>query len=103
MLSKHIIVILLVVLSHICITANAFFFGKKSEKKEILSGQEEELSRNDTSYGVDHSFPIHHYLDGQDTIFSRRYKEMIDACYKKYSKMECQSTERDRINMNLAV
>lgn len=51
--------------------------------------------------GVDVSFPIHHYIENKYSHFAKRYQTSMDQCYVKYSKSECDATERARIAMNL--
>jgi prolyl 4-hydroxylase len=54
-------------------------------------------------YGVDISFPIHHYIDkSRSPIGHQRYQDMMKGCYEKYSKRECDGTERARMDMNMA-
>jgi len=57
---------------------------------------------NESDYGVDFSFPIHHYLDRKKApIGYQRYENLMKGCYKKYSPRECDATERARIDMNM--
>ena len=51
-------------------------------------------------YGVDHSYPIHHPLD-DSSFYGKQYNELLQGCYERYSKSECDETERSRIEMNL--
>ncbi len=56
-----------------------------------------------TDYGVDISFPIHHYIDkSKAPIGHKRYAEMMKGCYAKFSPRECDATERARMDMNKA-
>lgn len=58
--------------------------------------------QNASDYGVDHSFPIHHYIDkNKSPFFAKQYDTMIQGCYNKFSRRECEGTERARIAMNL--
>ena len=52
-------------------------------------------------YGVDISFPMHQYIQDKDSIFSKRYEESMEGCYKAYSKVSCDATEHARMRMNL--
>lgn len=54
---------------------------------------------NNDNYGVDVSFPIHHWLH-PTAPHRKRYDEMINGCYKKYSERECVATERARLAMS---
>lgn len=57
---------------------------------------------NSSDYGVDISFPIHHYIDKKRSPHGfQRYADMIKGCYEKFSRRECDATERARIEMNL--
>jgi prolyl 4-hydroxylase len=59
-------------------------------------------SVNASDYGVDFSFPIHHYIDKSTSpYFAKRYADTMKGCYDKYSARECDATERARIDMNL--
>lgn len=52
-------------------------------------------------YGVDISFPIHHYIDkSKSPIGHKRYADMMRGCYTKFSPRECDATERARMEMN---
>lgn len=54
------------------------------------------------NYGVDTSTPVHHYLTQQKSPKAKkRYDDMLYGCYKLYSKIDCDSTERTRLEMNL--
>ena len=55
----------------------------------------------ESDYGVDVSFPIHRYLADKSSIFYQRYQKTMAGCYEAYSKRECDSTERARMEMNL--
>eukprot|EP01036_Dinobryon_divergens_P025323 gene25323-33854_t len=66
----------------------------------VLSFQ---VSANLSEYGVDVSYPIHHFLDEKvSPYFKKRYESLMEGCYKLYSKRECDATERARLEMNLA-
>jgi hypothetical protein len=52
-----------------------------------------------TEYGVDHSFPIHHYQSA-NTIFKKRYEQSMAGCYKQSSRAQCDGTELARLEMN---
>ena len=92
--------LLLLSLSFLALAGALFetLFGKttKSLKSEDLSH----------GYGVDCSFPIHHYLDPMSAsptrrLWAERYDKMIKGCVGKYSQRECEGNERARIEMNL--
>ena len=51
-------------------------------------------------YGVDYSFPIHHYQT-RDNFFKARYDKWMSDCYAAYSQRECDATERARLEMAL--
>ena len=51
-------------------------------------------------YGVDISFPIHHYQQ-DDTVFRDRYKKLMAGCYSSASAAQCDGTERARLEMNM--
>jgi hypothetical protein len=54
-----------------------------------------------TKYGVDVSFPIHHYIDASRfPLYASHYQDFIEGCYKYGSKRECDSTEFGRLEMN---
>jgi len=56
-----------------------------------------------SEYGVDISYPIHHYIDEKvSPYFKSRYDKLMDGCYKYYSKRECDATERARLEMSLS-
>jgi hypothetical protein len=50
-------------------------------------------------YGVDVSFPIHHYIQ-ENTHFKHQYEKFISGCYKMWSKEECDKEERFRLEMS---
>jgi len=59
-----------------------------------------------TEYGVDVSFPIHHYLHALSANptkrhFAKRYDDLMSGCYKAYTQHECDGNEHARIDMNL--
>jgi hypothetical protein len=51
--------------------------------------------------GVDTTYPIHHQLEDKSSIFSVRYETTMAGCHEKFSKHECDFTERTRLQMNL--
>ncbi len=51
-------------------------------------------------YGVDVTSPINYPLKG-DTVFKRRYDNLMAGCYKAYSRVECDATELSRMEMNM--
>lgn len=53
----------------------------------------------DNHYGVDTSFPIHHGID-KNSVFGQRYAAYMQGCYDKYSRRECDSNDRARMDMN---
>lgn len=61
---------------------------------------EEDERFNAGDYGVDASYPIHHPFSPQ-SVRGKYYQELMEGCYKMYSKSECDATERGRIDMNL--
>jgi prolyl 4-hydroxylase len=50
-------------------------------------------------YGVDNSFPIHHYQT-RNNIHKARYEQSMAGCYKQASRSLCDGTERARMEMN---
>jgi hypothetical protein len=55
-----------------------------------------------TDYGVDVTFPIHHYITERDSFFAKRYGDYITGCYRKWgSKIECDTCERARLEMSV--
>lgn len=50
-------------------------------------------------YGVDYSYPIHHYAY-KNKFFHDQYLKMMNGCYKLYSQSECDSTDHARVDMN---
>eukprot|EP00607_Mallomonas_marina_P003081 CAMPEP_0182438378 /NCGR_PEP_ID=MMETSP1167-20130531/85727_1 /TAXON_ID=2988 /ORGANISM="Mallomonas Sp, Strain CCMP3275" /LENGTH=376 /DNA_ID=CAMNT_0024631717 /DNA_START=39 /DNA_END=1169 /DNA_ORIENTATION=- len=52
-------------------------------------------------YGVDVSYPIHHYQN-PNTFQAERYNDLMKGCYKKYNRRDCDSVDKQRIEMNLA-
>eukprot|EP01035_Chromulina_nebulosa_P020376 gene20376-26445_t len=52
-----------------------------------------------SDYGVDVSYPIHHYLD-RNSFFGKRYYDIMKGCWDKFSRSECEANERARIEMN---
>eukprot|EP01031_Cornospumella_fuschlensis_P032222 gene32222-38973_t len=54
-----------------------------------------------SEYGVDVSFPIHHYIDrSKHPYFAAAYQHFIEGCYKDASKRECDANEHARLEMN---
>ena len=51
--------------------------------------------------GVDITFPIHHQMKDNSSIFATRYAKTMTGCYEKYSKKECDATESRRMQMNM--
>lgn len=56
--------------------------------------------KNGDDYGVDVTFPIHHHLD-RSSEYGQRYRTMMNGCYQRYSRRECDMTETQRIDMNM--
>ncbi len=96
MLSNHLIVILALLLA-LCqehtIIAIPFFSTGKTGKTTPPKGL---WSEDPNDYGVDWSTPIHHRLS-KDTWFGEQYYKMMQGCYDKYSKHECDGNEDARI------
>eukprot|EP01041_Mallomonas_annulata_P003565 gene3565-7091_t len=55
---------------------------------------------NGETYGVDVSYPIHHYLD-PTTYAGKRYTALMEGCYAQYDKESCDANEDSRLIMNL--
>jgi hypothetical protein len=51
-------------------------------------------------YGVDITFPVHHYIQ-KDSHFKRRYERWMQGCYDAFTKRECDATERARLEMSM--
>ncbi len=57
-----------------------------------------------SDYGVDVSYPIQHYINGEKYPYFRKvYDDRIQGCFKLYSKSECEQTENVRLKMNLGI
>ena len=80
---------LLLALCLISASIAAFWTGDKTEEENT----------DPYDYGVDVSFPIHHYIK-KDTFFKRRYDKWMSECYAAYSQRECDTTERARLQMS---
>ena len=74
--------------------ASSFWTSPATDKK----GADEKIT-DPFDYGVDVTFPIHHYLDS-NSYFGKRYAKLMEGCYKLYSKRECDATEKARLEMN---
>ena len=60
-----------------------------------------DLKKNQqSSYGVDVSFPIHHGID-RLSFQGERYDDFLKGCYDKYGHSPCDSSERSRERLNL--
>jgi hypothetical protein len=59
-----------------------------------------EYRHRSDDYGVDYSYPIHYPLDNT-TWHAHRYHEMLQGCFKMYSREECEATEVARLKMSL--
>eukprot|EP01038_Epipyxis_sp_PR26KG_P008652 gene8652-11695_t len=58
---------------------------------------------NNSDYGVDVTFPIHHRLNKySNPYYYKRYTDLMEGCYRRYSWSDCYGTEDERIAMNLA-
>lgn len=83
-------------LIHQCLTVMCFMsmalkHGSCSESTDIFK-----------DYGVDVTYPTHHYLDKKtNPYFFQQYKELMAGCYKFYDKESCDATERARLQMSL--
>lgn len=58
----------------------------------------EDPNKDPYDYGVDVTFPIHHYIK-KPGFFKDRYEKWMADCYKAYSQRECDATERARLEM----
>ena len=66
-----------------------------------LFGHDQTSSEFPDEYGVDVSFPIHYHINPKRYSYQHeRYRKLMSGCYKKYSTAECDSYERDRLEMN---
>jgi prolyl 4-hydroxylase len=88
---SYLIALTFIVACHQILMLNAFSLFKN----------EAQPAADPTDYGVDISFPIHHYLDKDKApVGYKRYEELMNGCYAKFSKRECDATERARLDMN---
>ena len=71
--------------------------GKMSLDEEKASFIEN--STPSPGYGVDVTFPTHYPLK-KDSIFKRRYDDWMTGCAKEWSKIDCEATERSRMEMS---
>lgn len=69
-------------------------------KSEHSTGYPEDVAYDKGDYGVDASYPIHHFLN-EGSERHKYYMSLLQGCYKMYSKAECDATERDRIRMSM--
>lgn len=51
-------------------------------------------------YGVDVSYPIHHFIDPKSWQ-GQRYAKLMKGCSDMYSERECMGTERARLEMSI--
>eukprot|EP01041_Mallomonas_annulata_P003564 gene3564-7089_t len=70
-----------------------------SNKSATDALEQKTEAKDPNDYGVDVTSPIHHYID-EKTVHGKRYSELMERCYRRYSRPECDSTERARIDMN---
>ena len=75
----------------------SLFVGHNYEDK-FLSELTETTESSSSQYGVDRSFPMHHSADV--LVANPFYNEYMNGCRKKYGHL-CDSTEEERIGMNL--
>ena len=59
----------------------------------------DETNNDPYNYGVDVTYPVHHYIE-QDSFFKQRYEKIIQGCYDKFSQRLCSATEGARLEMN---
>jgi len=73
-------------------TVSSLLWGSKTADKTT--------SFDPNNYGVDVTSPIHHGID-KSTIFGQRYVKLMNGCYTwSDSKIECDASEDDRMQMN---
>jgi len=89
----RLLLLLIVIVFFLCNDVYCGIFTPSNDKTK-------KLLKDDNDYGVDKTFPIHHYLD-KGTQYDKRYRDSIAGCYKKYSQRECDANEQARIEMNL--
>lgn len=80
----------------IVIVVDCFSFLGSSDEKSYI-----ENSTPPKNYGVDVTFPIHHPLT-KDSIFKRRYDDWITGCANAGSRVECEATERARLEQSIS-
>jgi len=56
-------------------------------------------SKEPNDYGVDVTYPIHRFLQS-DSYYGKKYQELITGCWLRFTKKECDKTERDRMDRN---
>jgi len=77
------------------------FSGSSSSSRDDATDPNDPLDE----YGVDVTFPIHHYLNvnskhATKRLFAERYRDYMKGCIDAYSKRECEGNERARVDMN---
>ena len=83
--------------------SKSFFWGENVEDDDY------DNTSDPNEYGVDFSFPQHHYngirqtksVNPMKAYFAKRYEKHIQGCYDKYSFRECDANERARLEMSL--
>lgn len=76
----------------------SLFVGLNYEDDKFHSELTEIAESSSSQYGVDRSFPMHHSADV--LVANPFYNKYINGCRKKYGHL-CDSTEEERIGMNL--
>lgn len=84
-------------------TCRSLFWGNTVEDDDF------DASADPNDYGVDMSFPQHHYngarqaksVNPMKAYFAKRYERHMQGCYDKYSFRECDANERARLEMSL--
>eukprot|EP01038_Epipyxis_sp_PR26KG_P009290 gene9290-12517_t len=89
-------------IENISIIGHYTFFVKLLLTITLSSIIGKSVSVDDTEYGVDVTYPIHHQFSNDATShYAKLYKDTMQGCVDKYSARECESVEQARIGMNL--
>jgi prolyl 4-hydroxylase len=92
-----------IVVALLAFRGDSFFWGQKDTENDDY-----DAAMDPSDYGVDVSFPIHHYSSKRTGYsnplkgyFMARYERHMKGCYDKFSFRECDANERARLEMSL--
>ena len=68
--------------------------------KHVNKGHVDPEPTDPYDYGVDYSFPGHHYQT-RDNFFKKRYDKWMTDCYTVYTQRACDASERSRLELTL--